>query len=289
MPAYWLYLIVITSLMLGGYGAVSTHGGWTPHFYIGALWGYFVNYAPMGGIWEHQMLTIHLWSLAVEEQFYFLWPGICWLLLRRRAGSPMAAIFAWGAVLFVIVFRHLSPDSRLENLLPTRGMAIVIGAAVAFTLQSNAGARLRPILALRSLRVLVVSCILVIVAVFTLLVMKHRVDILFVHRYALPPLNFLFALLIAMLWYGPRDWLARVLSLRPIAYLGRISYGIYLYHLAAWFLVWGPLLGERISHWPKLPKFGLRVTVFFGLSIAIASASYYVLEKPFLRLKDRVR
>jgi peptidoglycan/LPS O-acetylase OafA/YrhL len=63
---------------------------------------------------------------------------------------------------------------------------------------------------------------------------------------------------------------------------------LYLYHMAAHELVWGPLLGG-IEHWPKVPKFGLRVGVFFALSIAIASLSYHWIERPFLKLKDRVR
>ena len=91
-----------------------------------------------------------------------------------------------------------------------------------------------------------------------------------------------------MLWYGGSDRISGVLSWRPLVYIGRVSYGIYLYQMAVHMLVWGPLLGG-ITNWPKWPKFGVRAGAFVLLSIGVASLSYAVIERPFLRLKNRFR
>jgi peptidoglycan/LPS O-acetylase OafA/YrhL len=58
--------------------------------------------------------------------------------------------------------------------------------------------------------------------------------------------------------------------------------------MAAQFIVWKLLL-PGIDHWNQYAKFGLRTSVFLALSLAMASASYHFLEKPFLSLKDRLR
>jgi peptidoglycan/LPS O-acetylase OafA/YrhL len=70
-----------------------------------------------------------------------------------------------------------------------------------------------------------------------------------------------------------------VLATRPLVYLGRISYGLYVFHV--------PVLAEAspLHDW-QLPWF-VRLPIAFGLTVAIAALSYRFLEQPFLRLKER--
>ncbi|MBV8883976.1 MAG: acyltransferase [Chroococcidiopsidaceae cyanobacterium CP_BM_RX_35] len=93
---------------------------------------------------------------------------------------------------------------------------------------------------------------------------------------------------VAMLWHDKKDWLVRLLSWAPLAYIGKLSYGIYVYHLLAQHLTWNVLL-YQINNWSHYPKMGLRLIVYGVLSVAIAAFSYHFYEKPFLQLKKQLR
>ena len=86
------------------------------------------------------------------------------------------------------------------------------------------------------------------------------------------------AIVIADLVVGRHSLLARVFSWAPLVYVGRISYGLYLYHLPVYFLV------ER--HLPHLP-FPARLGLKLALSLGLAALSFRLIERPCLRLKAR--
>jgi peptidoglycan/LPS O-acetylase OafA/YrhL len=94
----------------------------------------------------------------------------------------------------------------------------------------------------------------------------------------LPAITVAAAVLIAHVVLERRSPLARFLSLRPVAWVGKISYGIYLWHLLVIRLL-GPHVGG--------PE-GVRVLVLTAASIAVGAASYYGFELRFLRLKRRL-
>jgi peptidoglycan/LPS O-acetylase OafA/YrhL len=85
-------------------------------------------------------------------------------------------------------------------------------------------------------------------------------------------------LVIADLVLGRHSLLARPLALRPMVFVGRISYGLYLLHLPVYYMV------ERAM--PNKPL-AMRLPVKVVISVMLAAASYYLIEKRFLKLKDR--
>jgi peptidoglycan/LPS O-acetylase OafA/YrhL len=89
------------------------------------------------------------------------------------------------------------------------------------------------------------------------------------------------AALIVDLVQRPGSWLARALALGPLAALGRISYGVYLWHFPV-FYGWGALYtpGLKMAPWPALA---------WATTLAVAIVSYWALERPVLAYKATVR
>jgi peptidoglycan/LPS O-acetylase OafA/YrhL len=281
MPAYWMYVGTLTVWMLLRPQDLSAASGWRPATYIGSLWGYFVNYAPKGGIWSHQFLTVHLWSLAVEEQFYFVWPFVAYFAFRLR--RPW--LVAWLIVAVVLTRRAFASTGDLGTLLLTRGIGIVLGCAVAMTLATGSCPHWLASTRLRSLIIALTALVVI------LLTIAHRQGALTeetIHAQLLPCLGVLFVAIVAMLWYGPADRLTSILSSRLMVYLGQISYGLYLYHITAQRMVWG-ILTPALEGWNRYLKFGARFSLYVGLTVLIASASYHLVERRFLLLKNRLR
>jgi peptidoglycan/LPS O-acetylase OafA/YrhL len=83
-------------------------------------------------------------------------------------------------------------------------------------------------------------------------------------------------------WRGPVGW---ILSLPPLVYIGKISLGVYLYHVLVNILL-GPRL-DAIGVGPASYNF-VHVVILSGLSIAAAALSWHLLEKPLSRLKPRL-
>lgn len=221
------------------------------------------NYLPAGWVWRD---TGHLWSLSVEEHFYLIWPGIL-VLCGVKWGRNVAAYFAmaiglWRLLeptmnlhLFPEVPPHLRTDLRLD--------AILWGAVVAFTL-NDAKAREKLRLQLRFWPWLG----MVAVALLSIIFYSNLTSMFL-------------AVLIPMILAGTLlhpEWLfSRLLDSKPIAWVGRISYSLYIWQQL--FLVPG---WEYPSHfWTRWP-WNLAVI------LAVACTSYYFVETPLLRLGGRL-
>jgi peptidoglycan/LPS O-acetylase OafA/YrhL len=73
-----------------------------------------------------------------------------------------------------------------------------------------------------------------------------------------------------------------------LIYIGKISYGIYLYHEIVRILIWWAT-EPYFSGYPRMLAYGIRLTLYVTLSVIIAGASFRFLERPFLELKKRFR
>ncbi len=127
MPIYWLYATLITVLILGGFGWTTTDGPFSPYVLIASIWGYFNNFLPRSGIWEHDHdLVAHLWSLSVEEQFYVIWPGLFLFAARKGRALPLCAALCAG----MFFIRYLQ-GGNLNYMLHVRGIGLALGCLVA--------------------------------------------------------------------------------------------------------------------------------------------------------------
>jgi peptidoglycan/LPS O-acetylase OafA/YrhL len=212
----------------------------------------------------------HTWSLAIEEQFYLLWApvlAVCLLRVRdaRALAAPVAGLAAglmalfwilWGSVGPALYYR---PDPRFGELLAGAALALVLAG--------------RPASLSRSWdRALGAGVIVALVALWWARRTYPSFDAFDVANplAGIPVVAGATALLIARLVTSDRALLSRALRLPPLPFIGRISYGLYLWHLPLFALIASDVL-QLVA------------------TFAAAVASYYVVELPFLRRKQRLR
>jgi len=79
---------------------------------------------------------------------------------------------------------------------------------------------------------------------------------------------------------GGAGWYTRALSVTPLVFLGRVSYSLYLWHYPLFYTI-----GRKDPDWPV----AVRILVGVGGALLVSTASYYFIEQPFLRRKNRAR
>jgi peptidoglycan/LPS O-acetylase OafA/YrhL len=217
----------------------------------------------------------HTWSLAIEEQFYLIWPPLLLVLLRygrrgwRRVGVTVTVALGVGSSVLMAALFHPGVDpSRIYYGTDTRLFDLMAGAAVAFLV----AARRQPNGRSRRMLHRVGPAAAVVLGVFWMTAGTSG---------GLPT-NFMFeggfllcAALAALVVSDARlvepGMFARGLAWKPLHFVGTISYGVYLWHWPVIVYLNGARTG--LSTWPLNL---LRIVV----TLAISTASYYLVERP---------
>lgn len=233
---------------------------------------YLINYH--NAIEGHSSSSLaHLWSLAIEEQFYLLWPALFALLMKR--GKSRAITFLVCASVVVMIWRTITysvldwGSSYAYNAFDTRFDNLAIGCALAFLVERERVLRLLNMVSSQFWMPLVS---------FTLLLISRQISDA---NYAYGPGFTIDALLLAVLLMQlvrlstGRFW--GWLNHRFAVYLGVISYPIYLWH------IWGVQAGQKLNFLPEVAQ----VLAGVVISCLLAAGSYHLLEKRFLALKSR--
>ena len=221
----------------------------------------------------------HLWSLAVEEQFYFVWPVLCWLLWRvgRARGIRVGAIV--GALVSTVVMAWISiaqdmPDaadpSRVYFGSDTHAMTLLVGAALATVWRAG---RINSVVTDRGRRVstlLGAGSLLALLATFLFV----GYDSTFLYRGGFLLVGVLTAGVVAAASVTSSAF-ARVLGAQPLRWIGERSYGIYLWHWPV-FMVLRPGV--------DLDAAGLEVQALrVAITLVLAELSYRFVETPIRR------
>jgi peptidoglycan/LPS O-acetylase OafA/YrhL len=220
----------------------------------------------------------HMWSLAIEEQFYLVWPLIvCLLLWWRRSlrvllGACLVMIAA-SATLMAVLYVPGRDPSRVYYGTDTRAQSLLVGAVIGILLFQHGP--IRSLTARTAMRIAAV-----VGATFTLWLfwrMSERTDALYQGGFLLAALA-VSAVIVSVVQPDPGR-LGRALSVAPLRWVGRISYGLYLWHWPVYLTLTETRTG--------LDGVALLI-VRIGLSLGLATLSYYGLEKPIRQGTFRV-
>ena len=217
----------------------------------------------------------HLWSLAVEEQFYVVWPVLLLGLLvvvrgRLRGAATLTTVLALAS--FGLLWLLAAPGfdhTRAYEGTDARAGGLLVGAAVALVWRRGSVPALPHRKDRRVLDGVGLGCLVVVLALLTL-TDEYSLSL---YRGGLLLLSLATAGLVAVVSH-PGSRLGRLLGVRPLRWVGERSYGIYLWHLPVVALTGPEVL--RGHH-------GLRGALQLGLTLLLATLSWNLVEDPIRR------
>jgi peptidoglycan/LPS O-acetylase OafA/YrhL len=237
---------------------------------LAAVAGYAGNWVAAFSSGRPLGLLSHTWSLAIEEQFYIVWPALLVFALRRRCPRALLGMLLLGVAAMSALDRYLTWHGGhlawAYNRTDAHADGLLLGCAT-LLLVFHPGARL--------LRTCLqgIGLPVVVLALLALAVHGLRFDSVAPYEYGIALVNVAAAVLIAHVVLAPGSAIARLLALRPLAWIGARSYGIYLYHFPIFLCV-----APQTLH---LNKYSF-VAVVIPITLVAAAVSYRFIERPFL-------
>ena len=253
-PAFYSYLAVV--FLASVFGLI--HIPWTDALLAVT---YTINYAP-----TRAWYVGHTWSLSVEEQFYLLWPATLWLAGVRR-GVVAAAGMVLIAPFIRIAWYYLLPGHTklIGEAFPTIADSIAVGCVLA---------GIRPWISEKPFYGWLMRTpwfALVPLAAFAVNTQAHHAKAFWLVGETV--INVAIVLTVDRCIRSPNDLVGKILNSRGLSFTGVLSYSLYL---------WQQPFLDRESD-----AFFCRFPQNIACAVAAALVSYYLIEKPALRLRHR--
>lgn len=266
LPLYGIFLLAVTVIYVMDHRLSSV----TSLVYAYTYLYNFISHAHYTGF------IGHTWSLAVEEHFYMVWPVLFYLFYRaHRRGLAAALLIAIPGSLvlhWALIRSGAFADFFVWRWSFIAGYSIAAGCLLAMAFKSFG--RSPAVEKFFSGPVPLVLCAVLCTLPMALMGLSWAVDNILSHYCR--GLGFVF--LLGWLYRHQQSRAVHLLEWSPLAYCGRISYGIYLYQ--------GLFLGNEPARtagifWPPSQGVGLVLLVF------VAPLSFHFFERPFIRLKRK--
>jgi peptidoglycan/LPS O-acetylase OafA/YrhL len=220
---------------------------------------------------------IHLWSLAAEEQFYILWPLLL-IVLMRVGGLRLVGRALIGLLMLAVVYRlqlllrgasierlYYAPDTHPDSLLIGCAFGCYFSRGrLPFWILSSA--RAREVVSALSLTLIIGAAVL----------LGHVPERLAYELQLVPTAFALVAGVFIFCAVTGGSIVVRGLSVRPLVFLGRISYSLYLWHVPLLVAIAGVHRGVE-----------LRTIAAVAVAVVVASFSWRFVESPFLRRRAK--
>lgn len=249
---------------------------------LDSVWYYLTYTQNVPLYWKNTAPTLrpfdHTWTLALEEQFYLIWPALVLLAGRKRIIPVCLATIAlsWmaregGYLTWSATFSERTLLGRCDGF--------ALGGLLAALLVEGKSTDRRIVAGLGLTLVLSLSWI-----AWGMIAMGDPVRYLGLPTPARPSATILavgvvyFGIVGLTVCFAGTNWLIP-LRFPPLAYLGKISYGLYLYHYPLYWIIDGYTFVEKSQPWSvRIEK--------LGLTLLVAMLSWHLIESPILKLKD---
>ena len=235
------------------------------------------DYFPYSVVW---------WTLVTEMQFYLLLPLAGVLALHSRASRLLLALLAVAWLAWYLL-RVVGPEEPLTGFLLTKSVfarlpAFICGAAAA-ALADTASVQRRLAPAVRGVGALLAAACLLPLLLAVARMTERSAEALWPTYHLWEALCWSI-LVLALAGGGPAPWRAALVN-PAMAVLGKLSYSIYLVHVPVLFYAVYPLRAAGAGFDELLP----RVAVASAVTLGISALTYLAVERPFLRLKGRLK
>jgi peptidoglycan/LPS O-acetylase OafA/YrhL len=256
-------------------------GGSNPLAHVNPWWylGYIQNFRPNTVIMDP--FLGHLWSLAVEEQFYLVWPLLILLVRPRTLSWICSALVPLSLGIRLHYAGHTSDlDAFVNTFTPASLDSLACGALVALAVRSDVWRRRAGLL----VRPFLFACVV------WFCILGWRAGGLFeylplIQTWGITALTLLFAALIFMAATSTRGVTSAFFELRALRFTGKISYGLYVLHPLVMALLLPVFAAYPSNAAIDLALNSEKILLVLLTSMALAAGSWFYFEQPILRLK----
>lgn len=263
-PIYYLFIVI---LCITSFDEIRD--------YVAALFTYTSNWYIVINKTYIGSLT-HTWSLAVEEQFYLIWPFLLFLVPRRRVLAMIVVFILIGLASRIWFFFFTSYPMAANGATTSCFDSLGFGALIAYNRYYN----IIPF-NIRWASMALWGSVLVYVALY---IWPHWLSAQWTTVSFNTATSLIYFLMVYMAAYSgfAGGWKA-FLEHPTVLYLGRISYGLYLYHNLPGEIHWYHLR----DRFPEISGPFDSIVIYAVILLILATVSWYLIEQPILKLKRR--